>query len=219
MSLLHDRSQKTMLPALFAVSIVGLPAAQCGSSPDPSGSWPHARAAGVASDEADAGAAAPTESSPSTPAVDGGSPVAAITTDSGGGGRDAGGPVDATAAPTVTSVSLLDTSITNVLGGSPVTGFDPMKNASTISAAAVGALLSIRANTPAVLGSAEFNLDGTKHTENGAPYTLCGDNGGGTITNCNITLGAHSLTVTPYSAANLGGTAGTPLTVTFTLDP
>jgi hypothetical protein len=118
------------------------------------------------------------------------------------------------------SFTLLDTSITNVVQGSPVAGFDPIANNATISTGTVGTQLSIRANTvPSPLGSVEFSLDGTTHTENSLPYTLCGDNGAGTITNCNITAASHELTGTPYSAANLGGTAGTALTIKFTVGP
>ena len=67
------------------------------------------------------------------------------------------------------------------------------------------------------IGSVGFVYDATNHTENATPYTLCGDNGAGAVTNCNLAAGAHTLTATPYSAADLGGTAGTPLTITFTL--
>ena len=48
-------------------------------------------------------------------------------------------------------------------------------------------------------------------TDNSNPYTIPG-NAGMILNN-----GAHSLTATPFSADNAGGTAGTPLTVAFTV--
>ena len=63
-----------------------------------------------------------------------------------------------------------------------------------------------------------FALDGNLKfsTESTAPYALAGDN------NSNYTawtpaLGSHSLKATPYSAAGGTGTAGTPLTIGFTV--
>ena len=153
----------------------------------------------------------PTDAGNSSDASDAGNPT-------DGGDANAGG--DSASGISVVSVTLLDTSITNVVQGSPVAGYDPIANNATISQATVGTQLSIRANTnPSPTGSVNFSLDGTNHTESSLPYTLCGDDGAGTITNCNITQATHTLTVTPYSAAALGGDAGTPLTITFTLSP
>jgi hypothetical protein len=132
---------------------------------------------------------------------------------------------DASDAPLgeVLSLTLVDTSITNVIAGSPVAGYDPLKNNSTFSLGTVGTQLSIRANinptATANVASVLFAYDATNHTENATPYTLCGDDGAGTINNCNLTAGQHTLTVTTYSAAALGGTAGTPYTITFTIAP
>ncbi|MGD0524600.1 MAG: hypothetical protein ABSE49_05635 [Polyangiaceae bacterium] len=117
--------------------------------------------------------------------------------------------------------TLLDTTVTNVVDGSPVPGFDPIPGGATINLGKVGSALSVRANTvPAAVGSVAFALDATyTHTENTAPYTLCSDNGAGVVTSCAsiLTVGAHTLKATPYSAADLGGTAGTPFTVAFTI--
>ncbi len=136
----------------------------------------------------------------------------AATSDGNGGAGDGG--------LTVATLTLLNTAITNVVQGAPVPGYDPLVDGTTFSLATVGTQLSIRANTePSPTGSVSFQYDGTQHTENALPYTLCGDNGAGTITNCNIAAGAHTLTVTPYTAANLGGTAGAPLTINFTVTP
>ena len=157
-----------------------------------------------------------------------------VTPDAGGGdlpdsapAADAGSTSDATAdtsdAPLgeVLSLTLVDTSITNQIAGSPVAGYDPLKNNSTFSLGTVGTQLSIRANInpTATVASVLFAYDAVNHTENATPWTLCGDDGAGTITNCNLTAGTHTLTVTTYTQAAMAGTAGTPYTITFTITP
>ncbi len=119
------------------------------------------------------------------------------------------------AAQSITSLTLL-----NADTGQPIAGFNPMAAGATLNFAALGTMdLNIRANTsPATVGSVGYNYDGnaTYHIENSAPYDLGGDNN-------NVpdvwtpTLGTHTLIVTPYTGANLTGTAGTPLTETFTV--
>jgi hypothetical protein len=136
---------------------------------------------------------------------------------SDGSGGDAHVPGDA--APQAFTFTLIDTNVTGIVDGSPVTGFDPLAEGATINLASVGTTLSVRANVPAT-GSVAFAVDATyTHTENATPYMLCGDDGAGTITSCAnvLTVGKHTLTATPYSAANLGGTAGTPATVDFVI--
>jgi hypothetical protein len=138
-----------------------------------------------------------------------------------GAGDGAGGDAATTAdaAPLAFTFTLIDANVTGIVDGSPVTGFDPIADGATISLAAAGTALSVRANLP-VVGSVAFALDATyTHTENVTPYMLCGDNGAGTITSCAnvLTVGKHTLTATPYSAANLGGTAGTPSTIDFVI--
>jgi hypothetical protein len=124
------------------------------------------------------------------------------------------------AAPAIIkSFTLIDTSVTGIVDGSPVAGYDPITDGSTISLATVGTQLSVRANLTATVGSILFAHDQTTHTENRAPYVLCGDDGAGTISNCNLAAGTYTLTATPYTDANLGGTAETPYTLTFTLVP
>ncbi|MGB3777281.1 MAG: malectin domain-containing carbohydrate-binding protein [Tunicatimonas sp.] len=79
--------------------------------------------------------------------------------------------------------------------------------------------LSVRANTsPSVVGSVRFSYDGNTNfqTENVAPYALKGDTNGD-YNAWTPTLGTHTLTATPYAAANAGGTAGTALTVVFSV--
>src|SRR3954468_13852431 len=67
--------------------------------------------------------------------------------------------------------------------------------------------INVRADTsPAVVGSLQFNLDGTYiHTENTAPYALFGNNGND-YTNGTIGVGNHTLAGTPFSGANASGT-------------
>jgi hypothetical protein len=154
---------------------------------------------------------------------------AGVSGDATTGGGD-GGVIDIDAAadaPGEAAVigpdfTLVDTAITTIIDGSPVAGFDPIAEGATINLATVGSALSIRANTvPALVGSIAFALDATyTHTENTAPYFLCSDNGAGTVTSCAavLTVGKHTLTATPYSATALGGDAGAPISVTFTIE-
>ncbi|WP_317196481.1 PKD domain-containing protein [Robertkochia flava] len=80
--------------------------------------------------------------------------------------------------------------------------------------------LNIRANTdPQVVGSVIFDLQGpvsTAKTESVAPYALFGDSSGNYFAQ-NFPEGSYSLTATPYSASKGGGTAGTPLTLNFSI--
>jgi hypothetical protein len=140
-----------------------------------------------------------------------------------GDGGDGAAPVgDASGDGAVGSdFTLIDTTVTTIVDGSPVTGYDPIVQGATINLAVTGSALSIRANTtPAVVGSVAFALDATyTHTEETAPYTLCSDNGAGVITSCAsiLTVGKHTLTAIAYSLPDLGGTPGTPMTLDFTI--
>lgn len=138
-----------------------------------------------------------------------------------GGSTDAAMALD-TGSPSNT-FSLLDTNVNTLIMGEPVSGFDPISEGATIDLAKVGTGLSIRANTtPAVVGSVVFVLDGTltPHTENAVPYTMCGDNGAGTINPCPLGVGPHVLVITPYSTAggvDGGGSAMPGTTLYFTV--
>jgi len=138
----------------------------------------------------------------------------------GGAATDASdaGPSEDTGSP-LTTFTLVNTNVTTLPDGEPVLGFDPIPENATIDLGKVGTALSIRANTtPAIVGSVDFVLDGTyTHTENVVPYTLCSDNGTGTITTCPFTVGAHVLVVTPYSGANLADAASPSTTLYFTV--
>ncbi|MHC2993457.1 hypothetical protein OB13_18450, partial [Pontibacter sp. HJ8] len=84
--------------------------------------------------------------------------------------------------------------------------------------------LSIRANTtPASVGSVKLELSGTQskvYIDNLAPYALHGDDGQGNYYYGNWyppAAGTYSLKATPYSGSKATGTAGIPLTITFTI--
>ncbi|HYG76519.1 MAG TPA: Ig-like domain-containing protein [Planctomycetota bacterium] len=79
--------------------------------------------------------------------------------------------------------------------------------------------LNVRANTnPAIVGSVRFGYDGNANyrTESGAPYAFASDNAGNYF-NWTPTLGAHTITATPFTGGGGGGTPGTALVVSFTV--
>ncbi|WP_068259802.1 DUF5060 domain-containing protein [Rubripirellula obstinata] len=79
------------------------------------------------------------------------------------------------------------------------------------------ASLNIRATTDGPAGSVGFELTGaTTHSqsETVAPYALFGDESGDYNAG-SLSVGQHTLVVTPYSEANLGGTAGDSVTIHF----
>ncbi|WP_035610467.1 PKD domain-containing protein [Haloferula sp. BvORR071] len=95
----------------------------------------------------------------------------------------------------------------------------PMSSGMTINLA-LTPNLSVRAETnPMPVGSVRFSLDGTANlrTESGPPYAIAGDSGGVDYAAWVPSLGSHTLTATPYTGSAGGGTAGTPLTITFTV--
>jgi N-acetylneuraminic acid mutarotase len=80
--------------------------------------------------------------------------------------------------------------------------------------------INIQANTnPVTVGSVQMTLNGPQNQtvwENVAPYALFGDVNG----NLNAwvpAVGTYTLNATPYSSASGGGTAGSPLQITFTV--
>ena len=119
----------------------------------------------------------------------------------------------------VVDFTLIDTSITNVVNGAPVPGFDPIVSGVTIDRAVTGSHLTVRANTnPALVGRVRFTLDGSGYkTEHTAPYALAGDDGAGTFNDPGLRAGTHTLTATPYDADDAGAAAGLTATVTFTI--
>jgi glucose/arabinose dehydrogenase len=113
----------------------------------------------------------------------------------------------------VTSFSLI-----NADNDQPISGFDPIASGANINLATLPTRnLNIRANTsPASVGSLRFGLDGNSSysTDNTGPYALAGDNAGDYLP-WTPTVANHTITATPYSAANATGTAGTARTLSF----
>jgi hypothetical protein len=54
-------------------------------------------------------------------------------------------------------------------------------------------------------------------TDNAAPYALAGDTNATDYVAWTPSVGGHTVTATPYTAADAGGTAGTPGTLSFTV--
>jgi hypothetical protein len=79
--------------------------------------------------------------------------------------------------------------------------------------------ITIRANTtPALVGSVVFGLNDNARfrVEDDDNYSLAGDRDGDYLV-WPAEPGKYTLTATPYSEDDGGGTAGTPLTITFTV--
>ncbi|MFD1139791.1 T9SS type A sorting domain-containing protein [Larkinella insperata] len=80
--------------------------------------------------------------------------------------------------------------------------------------------LNIQAlTTPASVGSVVFQLSGRQtltQIENAAPYALFKDDGGN-FRGWTPAVGSYTLTATPYSGPNGTGTAGNPVTISFTV--
>lgn len=115
--------------------------------------------------------------------------------------------------------SVVNLTLINANTNQPIVTFDPLTSGATIDLAVVGNDLNIRADTnPATVGSVRFALDGNNNyqTENVAPYALAGDTDGN-YKSWTPSLGSHTVTATAYSGTNGGGTAGTPLTINFTV--
>ena len=220
--------------ALGATCAAMTPACSASSGSATPGGWAQSGGGPLGADQSSSGGgsgggdASPTQpgegDAAHLPASDAGASGDATTGGGDGGVIDLDAAADSPGEAAVIGAdfTLVDTAITTLIDGSPVAGFDPIAPGATINLATVGSALSIRANTlPALVGSVAFALDATyTHTENTAPYTLCSDNGAGTITSCTavLTVGKHTLTATPYSATALGGDAGAPISLTFTID-
>ncbi|WP_342298153.1 InlB B-repeat-containing protein [Hymenobacter segetis] len=134
---------------------------------------------------------------------------------------------------TMTANKTITATFTATSGGQQLSGF-VLVNASTgtdIQALTAGSTLNlttlpsrslnVRATTsPATVGSVVFALSGTQtwnQTESVAPYALFGDNGAGTYNPWTPAVGSYTLTARPYTSGGGGGTAGTPLTITFSV--
>jgi glucose/arabinose dehydrogenase len=101
----------------------------------------------------------------------------------------------------------------------PIAGYDPIASGANLNLAMLPTRnLNIRANTtPASVGSVRFALDGNANyrTDNGAPYSIGGDDDGTNYLPWTPSVASHSLSATPYSGADATGTAGTVRTLSF----
>jgi hypothetical protein len=97
-----------------------------------------------------------------------------------------------------------------------------LTNGSTLNLATLPSRnLNIRANTnPATVGSVVFVLSGAQNktvTESRSPYALFGDNTAADYYAWTPAVGSYTLKATPFTASGGTGTAGTSLTVGFTV--
>ena len=126
-----------------------------------------------------------------------------------------------TPPPAEVQAAVTNLTLINADTNQPIAGYDPLPDGTTLGLATLRTRnLSIRANTnPAIVGSVRFALDGTViKTENYAPYAIAGDAANGAdYLPWTPSVGNHTLTVTPYPAAQAQGTAGTPLTIQVTV--
>ena len=123
------------------------------------------------------------------------------------------------------TVTVIDTSVNTVISFTLVNADTDMDmitlmEGSVIDLSMIATTnLNIRANTTLDVESVQMTLSGATSkvmTENVAPYALFGDIASDYVAG-SLNLGAHTLTATPYTADGLGGTAGTPLTINFTV--
>lgn len=111
----------------------------------------------------------------------------------------------------VTSFTLYDADTEQALG--------VLQNGAVINLATLSAThFNIAANVAGGPGSVRFSWDGQSafRTENVAPYALFGNNNDDYAPGT-LALGVHSLTATPYSQSQAQGTAGTALSITFSV--
>lgn len=88
---------------------------------------------------------------------------------------------------------------------------------SAFDLAKVGQALNIRADIQTAASVLfDFDSGAISHIENVAPYALASDQGG-VYNSWTPSLGAHTLKVTAYSAADATGTSGSPLVIHFSV--
>jgi hypothetical protein len=105
----------------------------------------------------------------------------------------------------------------------PIALFDPLVNGAVVELSTLSttslSVEAVRDVNGEAIGSVIFDYNGklSFRTENGGPYAMCGDSSG-IFTKCTeLAVGMHYLTVTTYSLGGGGGTAGPPVTVSFTI--
>lgn len=114
-------------------------------------------------------------------------------------------PIDTTPTPT------FDGKVTGfrLTNGSTGADLGALSNGASFNLSALPATLNIVAETSGAVESVTLNLNGTAQTDNTAPYSLSA-----ALTKV---VGSFSLSATPYALDNAGGTAGTPVAISFTI--
>jgi Malectin domain len=151
---------------------------------------------------------------------DGGIKVASAGLVRGGGGGGAATAQDGTdlsrSLQAVGSVTQFD--LINAITEKNIT---TLSNGQVIVVSSIPGMTSpnfnVEAKTSGTVGSVVFALNGViGWTENGAPWAFCG-NSGSDFSYCPSLTGTVTVSATPYSAANGGGTKGTTVSVTFSI--
>lgn len=103
-------------------------------------------------------------------------------------------------------------------------GVMAITDGATISLASLAnTKLNIQANAASSTGSVKMELSGAQsktYVDSAAPFALHGDSGSGNFYYGNWNppaAGTYTLKATPYSGSNATGTAGTPVTIRFTI--
>ncbi len=114
--------------------------------------------------------------------------------------------------PAITSLTLVNADTDEDLG--------PLEDGDVLDFAALPTTnLSVRANANGATSSVRFGYDGDDNyqTENNAPYAIQGDSPNGDYNPWTPSLGAHTLTATPFAQDGAQGEAGPALTISFTV--
>jgi hypothetical protein len=115
----------------------------------------------------------------------------------------------------ISSLSLINTDTNK-----PVAGYESLQSGVTLDLAILPPHLSIGAKESASVGSVLFGYDSNPkmHNENYFPYSVNGDSDKGTLTNAwPMSVGSHTLVVTPYQKIKDGGASGSADVLKFTV--
>ncbi len=107
----------------------------------------------------------------------------------------------------------------NTVTGQPISAFDPLLDGATIDLNSLpeGALTIAATETAGQVQSMRFGLNQNQNyrTENVVPYALESDAGIEKLNPWRLGLGQHTISVTPFSSDNAGGTQGEKNTVSI----